>query len=502
MSSLFQNHEVASKSVNVVRWFLIVVAGVVSFAAWAFASPIGAPPDGDFHLASIWCAQGDRLGMCKVEKVKDSNQVELLTPRTFSRYQNPYGHFCYVGNSGASAGCTNIVDETSVTELVASGRIFPVDQVSSPFYDFNSRLSSRNIETSAFKIRFANVLFFIGIASLLLTMFKKYQVATSLAFLVGLGPWGSFLISSIHPSAWTITLLPLFLVCLFVVIREKSTVLRIFAGSAALLIWFVAQDVRGDSRFFMVIALFAAIIWGLKIRHELTSQPLWLKVLGVGTLFIIYVQLLNPLVQSVIGAFGVSQLDKVFNLTTTKVPLTLMNLFGGNYGLGSSDTPLSDLVVFCGIASLFLIIYTTAQRVSKRNWLIVFLMSTLLVLLTLRADLGDVGTSGRYILPLYLMCLITYLASIETSFSRPLITSRTISRILVVILTLGNSIALHQTMRRYITGIDVIGWNLNKNAEWWWTVGPSPMTIWMLGTIAFGLTATLVLQMARVRVEQ
>jgi hypothetical protein len=502
MSFLFQNHEGASNSANVVRWFLIVVAGVVSFTAWAFASPIGAPPDGDFHLASIWCAQGDRLGMCKVEKVKDSNQVELLTPRTFSRYQNPYGHFCYVGNSGASAGCTNIVDETSVTELVASGRIFPVDQVSSPFYDFNSRLSSRNIETSAFKIRFANVLFFIGIASLLLTIFRKYRVATSLAFLVGLGPWGSFLISSIHPSAWTITLLPLFLVCLFVVIREKSIVLRIFAGLAALLIWFTTQDIRNDARYFLVISMFTAIIWGLKIRHDLTSQPLWLKVSGVGALFIIYVQLLHPLVRNVIGAFGVSQLDKVFNLTTTKVPLTLMNLFGGNYGLGSSDTPLSDLVVFCGVASLFLIVYTTAQRVSKRNWLIVFLMSTLLVLLTLRADLDNVGTSGRYILPLYLMCLITYLASVETSFLRPLITSRTISRILIFTLTLGNSIALHQTMRRYITGVDVIGWNLNKNAEWWWTVGPSPMTIWMLGTLAFGVTATLVLQMARVRVEQ
>ena len=120
------------KRANLVRAFralLLVVAAFGSLFSWAFASPIGAPPDGDFHLASIWCAQGDRLGMCKVEKAKDSNQVELLTPRTFSRYQNPYGHFCYVGNSGASAGCTNIVDETSVTELVASGRIFPVDQV-------------------------------------------------------------------------------------------------------------------------------------------------------------------------------------------------------------------------------------------------------------------------------------------------------------------------------------------------------------------------------------
>jgi hypothetical protein len=502
MSFLFQNHEVASKSVNVVRWFLIVVAGVVSFTAWALASPIGAPPDGDFHMASIWCAQGDRLGMCKVEKVKDSNQVELLTPRTFSRYQNPYGHFCYVGNSGASAGCTNIVDETSVTELIASGRIFPVDQISSPFYDFNSRLSSRNIETSAFKIRFANVLFFVGLASLLLTMFRKYRVASLLAFLVGLGPWGSFLISSIHPSSWTITLLPLFLVCLFVVIREKSIVLRIFAGLAALLIWFTSQDIRNDARYFLVISIFTAIVWGVKIRHEINSRPMWLKVSGVGALFIIYVKLLHPLVRNVIGPFGVSQLDKVFNLTTTKVPLTIMDLFGGNYGLGSSDTPLSDLVVFCGVASLFLVIYTTAQRVSKRNWLIVFLMSTLLILLPLRAELDGIGTGGRYILPLYLMCLITYLASVETSFSRPLITSRTISRILVFTLTLGNSTALHQTMRRYITGVDVIGWNLNKNAEWWWTIGPSPMTIWMLGTIAFGVTATLVLQMTRVRVEQ
>ena len=206
--------------------------------------------------------------------------------------------------------------------------------------------------------------------------------------------------------------------------------------------------------------------------------------------------------RSVFGAFEVSQLDKVFNLTTTKVPLTLMNLFGGNYGLGSSDAPLSDLVVFCGMATLFLIIYTTAQRVSRKNWLIVFLMSTLLIMFSLRAELDGAGSSGRYILPLYLMCLVTYLASVETSFTRPLITSKTISRVLVLTLTLGNSIALHQTMRRYITGVDVIGWNLNQNAEWWWTVGPSPMTIWILGTIMFGVTATLVLQLARRQVEQ
>lgn len=502
MKSFIQSQDGKYRGTRIVHWFFIILTGFFALSAWAFASPIGAPPDGDFHMASIWCAQGDRLGMCKVEKVKDSTQVELLTPRTLSRYQNPYGHFCYVGNSGASAGCTNIVDETSVTELIASGRIYPLDRISTPFYDWSSRLSSRNTETSSFKIRIANVLFFLAITSLLLMAFKKYSAVTALALLVGLGPWGSFLISSIHPSAWTITLLPLFLVALFVAIKDKSTVLRVFAALAALLIWFTAQDVRYDSRYFMVIALFAAIAWGIKFQHEFTSWPLWLKVSGILIIAIIYIRQLHPLVRSVLGAFEVSQSDKVFNLTTIKVPLTVMNLFGGNYGLGSSDTPLSDLVVFCGIASLFLIIFTTTQRVSRKNWLIVFLMSTLLILLLLRAELDGVGTSGRYILPLYLMCLVTYLASVETSFARPLITSKTVSRVLVLTLTLGNSIALHQTMRRYITGVDVIGWNLNQNAEWWWTAGPSPMTIWILGTIMFGVTATLVLQMARRQVEQ
>ena len=490
---------------RLVKTFRILLLAIVAFGslfAWAFASPIGAPPDGDYHMASIWCAQGDRLGMCKVEKVKDSTQVELQTPRTFSRYQNPYGHFCYVGNSGASAGCTNVVDETSATELIASGRIFPLDQISTPFYDLSSRFSSQNIESSAFKIRITNVLFFLAITSLFLIMFKKYRAVTALALLVGLGPWGSFLISSIHPSAWTITLLPLFLVCLFAVFKEESIALRIVAGIGVLSIWYVAQEIRNDSRYFLVIALFVAVAWNVKFQHEFTSRPLWLKVSVAVILSIIYGRQLHPLVKNATRSFGVSQIDTVFNLTTTNVPLTAMNLFGGNSGLGSSDTPLSDLVVFCGITSLFLIIYVTAQRVSRKNWSIVLLMSIFLILFPLSAELNGLRSSGRYILPLYLMCLVTYLASVETSFARPLIASKTISRVLVSTLTLGNSIALHQTMRRYITGVDVIGWNLNQNAEWWWTVGPSPMTIWLFGTIAFGVTATSILQMARRQVVQ
>ena len=77
MKSFIQSQDGKHRGTRIVHWFFIILTGFFALSAWAFASPIGAPPDGDFHMASIWCAQGDRLGMCKVEKVKDSTQVEL-----------------------------------------------------------------------------------------------------------------------------------------------------------------------------------------------------------------------------------------------------------------------------------------------------------------------------------------------------------------------------------------------------------------------------------------
>ena len=34
------------------------VLALIALFAWAFASPIGAGPDDDYHLVSIWCASG------------------------------------------------------------------------------------------------------------------------------------------------------------------------------------------------------------------------------------------------------------------------------------------------------------------------------------------------------------------------------------------------------------------------------------------------------------
>jgi hypothetical protein len=52
-------------------------------------------------------------------------------------------------------------------------------------------------------------------------------------------------------------------------------------------------------------------------------------------------------------------------------------------------------------------------------------------------------------------------------------------------LAVANSLSLHTNIRRYVTGTDAGGFNLNKNVEWWWSNSPSPMITWALGSTAF-----------------
>ena len=53
--------------------------------------------------------------------------------------------------------------------------------------------------------------------------------------------------------------------------------------------------------------------------------------------------------------------------------------------------------------------------------------------------------------------------------------------------------ALQVNIRRYVTGDDLQGLNLDAGAEWWWTGFPvGPTGVWVVGALAFaGLLAVL-----------
>ena len=90
-----------------------VKAGVLLLAlfafltSWAFASPLGATPDENFHMASIWCAEGERDGACMVNDDETVHAVPVSIPM----------QVCYAFNPTAAATCQPEVYEVGTKEF-------------------------------------------------------------------------------------------------------------------------------------------------------------------------------------------------------------------------------------------------------------------------------------------------------------------------------------------------------------------------------------------------
>jgi hypothetical protein len=58
--------------------------------------------------------------------------------------------------------------------------------------------------------------------------------------------------------------------------------------------------------------------------------------------------------------------------------------------------------------------------------------------------------------------------------------------VIAAALTVVNFVALHMNIRRYVTGIDGAGPNLDSGAEWWWALPFGPTAVWLVGAVAYG----------------
>lgn len=479
---------------------LALLLMMLSFGAWALASPVGASPDEDFHLASIWCGSGEREGLCAPGGTTESRMVPDNIQRAI----------CYAHEPTISAACQGERFLDGAFGLTESDRVNGDGLYPSGYYFWSSLFAGDNMVLSTLALRFAQALLFSALAvGLWMLLPRTNRLSYVGGIVVTFVPFGMFLIPSINPSGWAISSAVLLLPSLIGYLSTsgwRSWALGGYALFAALL----GLGARGDAAAYTVIAVLAALV----LTFEKTRAFYTRALLPAALLVFAAVAFLgaNQTGSALSGGMALTDAAEI-----PKRALIVINLFdlpelhlgilGQNFdsspysGLGWLDTPLPGMVWFSTTAVLAGVLFTALARSDWRKSIAlagVGLAAIAIPMLLLVQNGVTVGwqVQPRYIMPLLIMfVMVALMPSRERGFApgdrlhHPRF-SVVQCGIAAGLLTVANSVALYVNMRRYVAPGET---SIAGSLEWWWRVGPSPLVVWGVGSLAFGLVLTLLL---------
>jgi hypothetical protein len=470
----------------------VPVLAMVSLICWAFASPVGSSPDDDFHLASIWCAQGDRPGVCE----STGNPSTRTVPQDLV-----VGSVCYDNQTAKSASCQPADYGTHPDRTVQTNRGNFEGLYPRVFYLAMSVFVGPNIQISVIAMRIATSLLFVALTTALFVLLPRRLRPTLLVSLaISIIPLGIFTIASVNPSSWAILSAGTLWLSLLGYYETRGRQ-RVALGVLAVIATVIGAGARADAAAYAGIAMIvAAVLAFRRTRDFALASILPALLLVVAILFYFSAG------QSAATSTGiVPHSDQPVSIVglVSAIALQLPYLWAGVFGiwpLGWFDTPMPALVwALAGCAFAGVVVAGLGLR-WPRKWVVTVIVFASLVLIPMallvqtRATVGD-AVQPRYILPLMVMLAgVALLQGQSRITSLPWLQLATIGGLLAV----AHGLALHQVIRRYTTGTDVIGWNLNARAEWWWPIGFSPMVVWIVGSLAFaGMLVMIAIRMRR-----
>ncbi len=477
------------------RWIhLAPVLAMLTLSVWAFASPVGAGPDDDYHLASVWCARGGSEACGPGE--------DSLTRDMSKAFRNAV---CYARDQVESAQCQeekglNLDGPRHVSKRGNFKGDYPA-----PFYSTMRVFAGDDLVTSALTMRVANAAIFVVLGTCLAWLLSPSRRQTMVwSWLVTVIPLGLFIIASNNPSGWTVT--------------------GVGTAFMAALGWFEARDwrrwplgviysigvlmaagSRADGALYAIGAAAVAGILTWRRRREWLRR-LWLPF--VGSAFALALYRTAAIADN--AARGSGSGGKGGGGAPTADPdggagIALYNLLQlpdlwtgvwGTWGLGWLDTPVPAVVPWSMVTVFAVVLFVGAARLDMRKafaaaGVLAVLVALPVYVLTRSGNVVGEVVQPRYFLPVIVLLAMVLLTAIPGA--QALALSRLQSLVIVLCLAGAHSLALQVNIRRYVTGTDVQGLNLDAGAEWWWDgaiLGPT--ALWMLGSAAFaGLLVVL-----------
>ncbi|MFC8191179.1 DUF2142 domain-containing protein [Cellulomonas sp. NPDC057328] len=458
-----------------------VVSLLVALGVWALASPVGATPDEDYHLVSIWCGGGEDDGTCEDGDTAGSREV----PRSIREAA------CFAFKSDVSAQCQVGAFADADPTLVETTRGNFEGDYPPVFYFLMHLFVGTDPSVSVVVMRLVNALLFVALGAATAVLAPAgLRRAVVLAFTVTSVPFGLFLLPSVNPSSWAIMSVPFAFVSLAAFLRAEGRGRTVALGALAGLSVLMGSGARSDAALYLVLAIAAAVLMAGRFRRADLLRLAFAGVLAVGaaTSFLTAGQS-----SAVEGARETPFTWKGFVDLLVSVPSLWQGNFG-TWGLGWLDTGMPPMVHVVGWAVFAgALLVALGGRGTRWGLAVGAVAGAVLVVPTYIQYVSDVpvgaGVQPRYILPL-LVLLVTAAAARVRGAAVRLSPAQRWSVVLGLGLT--NAVALHYNLRRYVTGTDVATLDLDADLEWWWGLPIGPQGTWAVGTVAFVLALGLI----------
>lgn len=461
-----------------IRWAAIaVISAVLTLSGWAISSPVGSSPDDSFHLPSIWCGQGFRDEICEESPDGLAAEVPMSTFRNSD---------CFAFDSNKSGRCTS--DET----LSPQPRVNFLDNLYPPTYYWSmSWFVTSDVAVSTIVMRVISSVFFLAsLLFLVVSLPSHLRRVPVVTFLITSVPLGVFLIASTNPSGWAYFLLILFYSAFTGFLVSGDPKSRWILGSLALIFSTLASGTRADASVFVVLAIILAFIVSFP-RAIFSAINICFTLLVVLIALYYYTSIETGTAVVISEGLGDPSSEPAsapgFFVTLAGLPNLWVGVFGAS-GLGWLDTPMPAIVwaltlgVFMALMFSAVQWFTVNQSLGVTSALFFLTFIPLYILLQSGLEVGQ-QVQPRYLLPL--IGLLAATALHRTSSDSGMNLSQAQVYIVGFGIFVANAIALHLNLRRYVTGMDIMGVNLDEGIEWWWDGMPlSPNSVWLIATLA------------------
>ena len=468
--------------------YVVPILAFLALATWAVASPIGASPDDDYHLASIWCAQESRTDMCAPDPAHAHHR---LVPPGIAMAP------CFVSDPAQSAACQEWPEVTGPTQSVSHGNW--INAYPPLYYAAFNPLASHEVQDAALAMRLVSVFLFVALTTAIAILVPRdLRVPLLAGWAITIVPLAGHLIASNNPGSWAVIGVGNAWVAAYGWFRTHGK--RAWAlGALTVVSVLMAAGARTDAAVYSILCLGIASVLAFA-----RTKAYALKLILPGALVLIAAAFFLASGNSDVATGGlnggvdagtlggdVRNQASVLAFNLISIPMLWSGVFG-SWGLGwlMETWPGFSMVEF-GAGVVFIAFVSLGLRIMpwRKATMVVALIATLYLLpvyvLTVGMSVVSENVQPRYLVPLVVVLGGVFLVGSDTRHVRP---TRWHVIPAIILLTVANSVAHYGTLRRYVTGFDVEQLSLDAGAEWWWDGAPiGPTAVWLIGTVVFGL---------------